>query len=169
MIMKHPRNEHGRISKLFDNVLTGTAYLSGFIIVMMMLSISYEVVMRYFFNAPTSWVIDFSGYMQQILVLLGGAWVLKVGGHTKIDLFSERLQGRKRSVHNLLSSSIGFLACAIFFWKGLEATLGAYQRGEFLYRDVEIPSALLLMFFPIGLFLLCIQFGREIYNHLRSF
>jgi len=158
----------GTLSKIFDNVLTVTAYLSGFIIVLMMLSISYEVVMRYFFTAPTIWVIDFSGYMQHALVLLGAAWVLKNGGHAKIDIVLNRFKGKQRTILYIVISFIGLVACAIFFWKGLEATWAAHQRGDFLYRDVEIPKALLLAFFPLGLFLLCIQFAREIYNHWRA-
>ena len=158
----------GMLSKMFDNVLTVTAYLSGFIIVLMMLSISYEVVMRYFFTAPTIWVIDFSGYMQHALVLLGAAWVLKNKGHAKIDVLLNRFTGKKRTILSIVISCIGLVACAIFFWKGLEATLAAHQRGDFLYREVEVPSALLLAFFPLGLFLLCIQWAREIYNHWRA-
>ena len=163
-----PEKGPGKLSKIFDNVLTMTAYLSGFIIVFMMLSISYEVVMRYFFTAPTIWVIDFSGYMQLALVLLGAAWVLKNGRHAKIDMVLNRFTGKKRTILSIVISSIGLVACAIFFWKGLEATLAAHQRGDFLYREVEVPSALLLAFFPIGLFLLCIQWAREIYNHWRA-
>lgn len=144
------------------------AYVSGFIIVLMMLSISYEVVMRYFFDAPTSWAIDFSGYMQHALVLLGAAWVLKIGAHTKIDLFLYSLQGRKRKIINVATSFLGLVACCLFFWKGLEATWGAYQRGDFLYRDVEVPKALLLGFFPLGFILLCIQYAREVYKQWRA-
>jgi C4-dicarboxylate transporter DctQ subunit len=158
----------GKLSKIFDTILTVTAYLSGSLIVIMMLSISYEVVMRYFFNSPTIWVIDFSGYMQYAVVLLGAAWVLKNDGHSKIDVISNRFQGKKRLILSLLTCSIGLIACGLFFWKGLEATWGAYQRSEFLYRDVEVPTALLLVFFPLGFSMLFIQFAREIYNNLRA-
>lgn len=165
---ERPGKGPGKLSRIFDNVLTVTAYLSGFIIVLMMLSISYEVVMRYFFTAPTTWAIDFSGYMQYALILLGAAWVLKNNGHTKIDIVLERFQGKKRLILNLITSSICFVACALFFWKGLEATWGAYLRGDFLYRDVEIPRAPLLAFIPLSFLMLCIQFAREIYKQFRA-
>ncbi len=165
---ERPSKGPGKLSRIFDNVLTVAAYASGFIIIIMMLSISYEVVMRYFFTAPTTWAIDFSGYMQYALILLGAAWVLKKNGHTKIDIILERFQGKKRSILNLFTSAISFVACALFFWKGLEATWGAYLRGDFLYREVEIPSAPLLAFFPLGFLMLCIQFAREIYKQFRA-
>jgi len=162
------RNFMGRLTKIFDYVLNVTAYFSGSLIIILMLSIVYEVVMRYFFNNPTSWVIDFSGYMQYALVMLGAAWVLKRNGHTKIDLLSAQLGGKKQTILNAITSTIGLLTCSVFFWEGLKATWEAYQRHEFLYREVEVPVAPLFVIFPISFFLLCIQFAREIYNHLRA-
>ena len=161
-------NSIGKLSRIFDYVLKATGYFSGGLIIIMMLSISYEVVMRYFFTNPTSWVIDFSGYMQYAIVLLGAGWVLKRNGHTKIDLFSIQLRGKKETILNTITSSIGLLTCAIFCWVGLDATWTAYKAGEFLYREVEVPVAPLFLVFPISFFLLCIQFAREIYNHLRA-
>ncbi len=158
----------GEVSKIFDKVVTGAAYLSGWIIIFMMLAISYEVVMRYFFKAPTAWVVDFSGYMQYATVLLGAAWVLKIGSHTRIDILLNKLPPRVQTILNIVTSSIAMVACAIFGWKGLQATWGAYQRGDFLYREVEVPLALLFAFIPASFLLLCIQFVREIGNHWRA-
>jgi TRAP-type mannitol/chloroaromatic compound transport system permease small subunit len=76
--MRKAGNTSGGLSKIFDRIITWVAYVSGWIIIIMMLSISYEVVMRYFFRAPTAWVVDFSGYMQYVLVGL-------------CDIFLERL------------------------------------------------------------------------------
>ncbi len=156
------------LSKIFDNFLIALAYLSGILMVLMMLSVSYEVVMRYFFNSPTRWAMDFSGYMQHALVLLGAAWVLKTGAHTRIDFLVDRLSTRAQAIINIFTSIIALVACAIFFWKGFEATWGAYQRGDFLYREVEIPSAPLLGIIPFAFLLLCIQFARSIYKHKQD-
>jgi C4-dicarboxylate transporter DctQ subunit len=166
--MRKAGNTSGGLSKIFDRIITWVAYVSGWIIIIMMLSISYEVVMRYFFRAPTAWVVDFSGYMQYVLVLLGTPWVLKIGSHTRLDILLNKFSGRIQTILNIITSSIALLACAIFFWKGFEATWGAYQRGDFLYREVEVPLALLFVFIPVAFLLLCIQFGREVYKHWRG-
>lgn len=55
-----------------------------------------EVILRYFFNAPTVWV---HGYSQRIFgsyFILIGAFTLLRGGHVRIDLFYNRfsLKGR---------------------------------------------------------------------------
>ena len=157
-----------RLSAGFGGLLVVTAYCSGGIIVLLMLVVSYEVVMRYFFNAPTTWAIDFSRYMQYALVLLGATWVLKMGAHTKIDMLVIRRSPRTQAIIKIVTSSLALVACAIFFWKGLEATWGAYLRGDFLYHEVEVPLAPLYAFIPFTFLLLCIQFGHEVYDHWRS-
>jgi TRAP-type C4-dicarboxylate transport system permease small subunit len=158
----------GRASKIFDNVITRAAYLSGYIIIFMMFSISYEVTMRYFFIKPTGWVMDFSGYMQYVCVLLGSAWVLKIGSHTRMDILLNRFRPWVQTLLNLITSSIALVACAIFGWKGFEATWDAYQSGEFLYREVEVPLSILFAFIPFTFLLLCIQFGRQIYKQWQT-
>ena len=157
-----------RLSKAFDNILIGTAYVSGSLIVLIMLSVSYEVVMRYFFNSPTRWAMDFSGYMQYILVSIGAAWLLMVDGHARIDTFLSRFPPRLQKIINFFTSSMALVACALFFWKGIEATWIAYRNGDILFREVQIPSAPLLAFIPFGFLLLCVQFARRIYPYLRS-
>jgi C4-dicarboxylate transporter DctQ subunit len=155
----------GLLSKVFDKVLIGTAYISAVLIVVMMLFISYDVVLRYFFKSPTNWVGDFSGYMQYAAVLLGAAWVLKIRGHTKIDILVQHLRSRTQQILHFITTLIALIACALFLWMGITATLDAIQSGEFLYRGVEVPIAPLYAFIPFSFLLLCIQFGRDLYNN----
>ena len=157
-----------RLSKAFDSILRATAYTSGVIIVLLMLSMCYEIVMRYFFNAPTKWAADFSGYMQYVLVLLGAAWVLNIDGHTKIDTLVLFFSSRTRTIIDIVTSSIALVACALFFWKGVEAAWNAYQRGYFLYREVELPIAPLYAVIPFAFLLVCIEFGRKVYGYWHS-
>jgi TRAP-type C4-dicarboxylate transport system permease small subunit len=157
-----------KLSRFFDWVLTGAAYLSGLIVVFLMLSISYEVLMRYCFARPTTWVIDFSGYAQYVSVLLGMAWVLKIDSHTRMDIVLNKLSPKTQNILNVITSLVSLATCAIFFWKGLSATWGAYQRGDFLYHEVEVPLAPLLVFIPLCFLLLSIQCGRDINKHLQA-
>jgi TRAP-type C4-dicarboxylate transport system permease small subunit len=156
------------LCKGFDRTLKATAYMSGIIIVLLMLSMCYEIVMRYFFNAPTKWAADFSGYMQYVLVLLGAAWVLQINGHTKIDTLVLFFSPRTRTIIDIVTSSIALAACALFLWKGVEATWDAYQRGDFLYREVELPLAPLYGVIPLAFLLVCIEFVRKVYGYWHS-
>jgi TRAP-type C4-dicarboxylate transport system permease small subunit len=151
-----------RLSRLFDKILLGTCYAAGAIMLVLMLSITYEVVMRYFFNSPTKWALDFGGYMQYAITLLGAAWVLKIEGHPRIDMLVVRASLKKQAVTKIITSTIGLLACLLFSWEGLRATLTAYEKGDFLFRQVEVPLAPLYALIPFSFILVTIEFGRKI-------
>jgi C4-dicarboxylate transporter DctQ subunit len=156
-----------RLSKIFDGILTGTAYVGGVLIILMMLSMSDHIVMRYFFRQPTGWASDFTGYMQYAIVLIGAAWLLKIDGHTKIDTLLLRFSPKIRAIIGIITSSIALVVCSIFLWKGVEATWDAYVRGDLLYRTVELPLAPLYAVIPFGFLLVCIELGRKVYNQWR--
>jgi TRAP-type mannitol/chloroaromatic compound transport system permease small subunit len=162
--MEQSQTTGARLSRLFDRILLATAYISGAIIVIMMLSMSFDVAMRYFFDMPTRWAGDFSGYMQYFLVLLGAAWVLSIRGHTRIDILVTRFSKRTQQYFALVTSCIGLIACALFVYVGTTATLTAITDNEFLYRDIELPLWPFYAFIPLCFTLLCIQFGRMIYR-----
>jgi C4-dicarboxylate transporter, DctQ subunit len=162
--MEQSQTTGARWSRVFDRILVATGYASGAIIVLMMVSMSFDVVMRYFFNMPTRWAGDFSGYMQYVLVLLGAAWVLSVRGHTRIDILVTRFSARIQKALGIATSCVGLVGCALFVYVGVRATVIAITGNEFLYRDIEVPLWPFYSVIPFGFTLLCIQFGRMIYR-----
>ena len=135
----------------------------------MMLSLSYHVLMRYFFKAPTNWAPDFSGYMQFALVLIGTTWVLKIDSHTKIDTLLIRLPHKIKAIVSSLTSFIALVACALFVWQGVDAAWTAYVRHDFLYHEIELPVAPFYALMAFAFTLLFIQFSRRFFNNCRSF
>jgi TRAP-type C4-dicarboxylate transport system permease small subunit len=167
--MKRAASIGGALSRGFDKFLKITAYISGSIILFMMLALSYHVLMRYFFKAPTNWAPDASGYMQFALVLIGTAWVLKIDSHTKIDTLLIRLPHKVKTIVSCITSLLALVACALFVWKGVEAAWMAYVRSDFLYREVELPVAPFYALIAFSFTLLFIQFCRRFFNYIRSF
>jgi len=60
-------------------------------------AVMYEVIMRYFFNAPTLWAFDFTIQMYGALIMMGGASAISTKSHVRADMYynklSERAQG----------------------------------------------------------------------------
>ena len=55
----------------------------AWLIVLMTFGMSYEVLVRYAFNAPTPWALDVSFIMYGTLFMMGGAYTLSRGGHVR--------------------------------------------------------------------------------------
>jgi C4-dicarboxylate transporter, DctQ subunit len=86
----------------------GTFACSLFLIVVAM--IGYEVVSRYFFNAPTIWSHELSVTLCAMAFLLGGPYVHQHRSHIVISVAAERFSSRWRNRANVLVSplTLGF-------------------------------------------------------------
>lgn len=159
-----PPRGGGRLAALgrgFDGLLTALGYLAGGILLFMGASVLYEVFMRYLFNAPTRWVIEFSEYMLLYMALLAGAWVLRDEGHVKVEMLVDALPRKTRTILHAVTSWVGASVCALFFWYSAFLVWENLQTGEVLFRAVHVPKWAILISLPIGLLLLTLQFVRR--------
>jgi TRAP-type mannitol/chloroaromatic compound transport system permease small subunit len=144
--------------------------------VFLMVTITYEVIVRYFFNAPTVWVFESSSMANGASFMLACGYALYKGAHVRTDIFWEQFSQRKRGIIDLVSYLVLFFPIMIFFmWVGLEGTLHSFNTGERSQESVwraimwpfraSIPlAAFLFMVQGISESLKCcfqIRFGRE--------
>ena len=79
----------------FINHWVGT--VTAFLLPLIILIVSYEVVMRYFFNSPTLWAWDVNIQLFAIMVFLGGGYALMQNGHVRVDLWYGKLSTRGKA------------------------------------------------------------------------
>ncbi len=87
-------------------------------IMIMILGVSYEVMVRYVFNAPTSWAVDVTFIMYGALFMMGGAYTLSRDGHVRADFIYRLWWPRTQAAVEL---ALYFL----FFFPGLLALIFA--------------------------------------------
>ena len=152
--------------RALDALIMLCAYLAVAIMIALVGSVCYEVVMRYFFNAPTRWVVEFSEYALLQLAFLGAAWVLREEAHVSVEMVTELLPRRGREIMFLITSIIGALTCALFFWVSLNYLIGIYDSGETLFKSMEVKKWAVMAVMAPGLLLLTLQFVRRAWNGL---
>jgi len=146
------------LERLFERVLRALACAAAGIVVYTVLTVDYEVVMRYFFQRPTTWVIDFTEYALLYVVFLASAWVLREEGHVNINILLVLLSPRVRRLLNAVTSVIASAACCLLFWFSLWVTWDAFVRGEVLWKSTIVPKWPVYVIMPIGSLLLTVQF-----------
>ena len=62
----------------------------------------YEVIMRYFFNAPTLWAFDFTIQMYGAVFLMGGASAMSTKTHVKADMYYNKLSEKGQAILDLV-------------------------------------------------------------------
>ena len=127
---------------------------------LLVLSISYDVVMRYFFVRPTGWANDLSGYLVYAITFLGAACVQRERSHISIDILIGRFDVKTRMIVNCVTSILSAIFCGIYAWKGFEATWVSYTHRYPLVGGIKIPEFTILWLVPFGMFLLFIELIR---------
>ena len=65
-------------------------------------AVMYEVIMRYFFNAPTLWAFDFTIQMYGAVFMMGGASAMSTKTHVKADMYYNRLSEKRQAILDLI-------------------------------------------------------------------
>ena len=153
-----------RAGAILDRINNLLAMISGILVLYMMLSVTYEVVMRYLFNRPTSWVVDIASLIVLYFTFASAAWLLREDGHVYMDMFLMMLKPKARSFLNIINSLLGAFVCIVLCGYGAKVTFEHLQDGVYTWGALSLPSALSLFLIPIGFFLLFLQFLIRAYK-----
>lgn len=102
----------------------------------------YEVVMRYFFNAPTIWVNETVQILFGFYFLLGGAYTLLHGGHVRVDLVVHMLSPRAVRRVNVFGLIVSiFYLLALLWFSGLQAvdSIAYLEKAESAWAPYIYP------------------------------
>jgi TRAP-type mannitol/chloroaromatic compound transport system permease small subunit len=108
----------------------------AWVILVMTFAICYEVFVRYFLRAPTTWAFDDSYMMYGTLFMLGGAYTLSRDGHVRGDFIYRLWQPRTQA-------KIELVLYFLFFFPGILALIFAgwtYAARSWGYGEVSVFS-----------------------------
>jgi TRAP-type mannitol/chloroaromatic compound transport system permease small subunit len=99
--------------------------------IFLVVSITYEVVARHFFHAPSVWVFESSAMANGASFMLACGYALYKGAHVRTDIFWDRFSERKRGIIDLASYLVLFFPAMIFLMAvGIDGALYSYTMGE---------------------------------------
>jgi len=148
---------------------TGRAF--GWCILILTLSVSYEVFVRYVLNAPTVWAFDMMIQMYGALFLMCGAYALAQDTHVRADVIYRLLPIKAQA-------ALDFLLYFLFFFPGVLALVWfGYEIAGDSWRWKEVsfnsPAAIQVYFFksliPLAGALLLVQGIAELVRCIKAF
>jgi TRAP-type mannitol/chloroaromatic compound transport system permease small subunit len=154
--------------KIVDGISWVASRLADLSVVLLIVAMVYEVVARYFFNAPTVWAFDIAYMCSGGLFLLGVSWALKEDAHIRIDILRNRMSPRwAGAVEGVTYLLILCPFFAILAWIAIKHTHKAWLTNEV---EMVSPWAPLMwpfyLMFAVGLSALALQLAVE---GLRAF
>lgn len=166
----NPQSTLLRIAHALDPIAIRSGRISAWLIIPMVLSLSYEVVARYLFNAPTLWAYDMTFMLYGSFFMLGAAFTLQRKGHIRTDSLYADWSPRRQAWVDIVCYAVMFMPfVAIFLWAGWGYFWKAFTTGE---RFVSSPWQPITwpfkMVMPLTGLLLAIQGVSELCKSLDA-
>jgi TRAP-type mannitol/chloroaromatic compound transport system permease small subunit len=126
-----------RLVHIIDKAALWSGWLVSWLIIPMVLALVYEVIARYFFNAPTIWAYDVTFITYGTFFMLGSAYTLQRSGHIRTDSYygqwSPKTQGMSDTICYVL---FFFPPLLIFLYVTWDYFWVSFMRDE---RSVTSP------------------------------
>jgi len=118
----------------------------------------YDVIMRYFFNAPTFWAYEVSWMLYSAHFLLGLAYALREDSHVKVDVVLNMFPDRiKAGVDAFFLLTTLLVLCAAVVGYGIDFAAESWKLREGSMLTMWAPpvyyvkTLIVIAFFALGL------------------
>ena len=147
-----------------DSLSTWVGKSFAWLILVLSLSVTYEVFVRYALNAPTTWAFDFSYITYGALFLMAGAYALARNNHVRGDFIYRKWPPRRQATVDLILFILFFLpgVCALIYSGWNYAAMSVRFKEVSIFSPAGIPVFPLKALIPIAGTLLMIQGIAEI-------
>jgi len=134
--MRAPRS---LLDRIFDLVPLALGSVGGLGIFAILALMSYEIVARYLFNAPTNWSVEVSTYILVGSAYAGAGYAHQAGANIRVELLLAWLQPPLRRALEEISAWCGLAFVLIAAWQVALFTLSNYVNGTSSYI-LQLPQ-----------------------------
>jgi len=144
----------------------GLRFSGQLALISMVVTICYDVVMRYAFAKPTMWCLEVNTFLIVFLAVFPAADVLKSDSHLKISFIPDKMTPAMRKIQAIVNSLLGIFLSSVMTYQGLKMAWLAFEYNERMSTPLGTPIFIPYLFIPIGFGALALQFAAEIFKVL---
>ncbi len=127
------------LTRFLDRLNQVLGLVCCFPILAMVFMISFEVVSRYVFNSPTSWVTEYSLYIFVGTSFLAAAYAQSRDSHIRVEIVLNNLQRRPRHRLLQLAAWLGFCFTLLATWQMILFVISEYRGGAKAWGMLVTP------------------------------
>lgn len=138
---------------MIGRVARSASTLAGLAVLVIVALITYDVLMRYFFDQPQLFVDEVASFLQVLVIFGGLAYTFRTGGHVRVDLLTTHLRRRTRARLRAVGLTLSLIFLVIVMWTTTQSALTAYRYGR-VSTVMLYPLWLPMLIIPLGVALL---------------
>lgn len=158
------------LTRLIDRIVDKQAEFFSLAMVVLVLLMCYEVVRRYFFNAPTIWGLELTTFIFGVHFVMGFSYTELYDGHVRVDIFSSKLPPKAQQlIHIVLTLCITLPLVAllgVWAWDNAATSTRLAEKLSSAWAPPIWPVKLLM---ALGFTLLFLQVLSNLIKRILTF
>ncbi len=137
------------------------------LVFIMVAAISYEVVARYFFDAPTVWALELSTLLLGPYFLLAGPYFLHTAGHVNVDILYSKLSPRIAAIADTGIYAVIVIISCILIYQSIPIAENSIDSGETSFSSWNPVIWPVKSLIPLAFSLLLLQSVAELLTAIQ--
>ena len=125
--------------------------LAGLFTAAILAVITYDLVARNVFDAPTLWALDVSRFLLVFAVFFAMAPTLEAGAHVAVDLVEQALPSGAQHVTRIIAMLLVIIFAGFLLWHMTRATIEAFQDDSLFPTVIPVKLKWIYWVGPLGM------------------
>ena len=156
-----------RYDRALGRVSRAAAVLAGLCVLATAFIVTYEILMRGLFGAPTEWVLEISTYLIIAAGFLGMGITLRRRAHVAVDFLTSRFSAPVRCGLEAVTTLLSILLFYVFMTESADFVLMSLAMGKLSPSILRFPLWIPQSALVIGSALLELELVRQFLSDLR--
>ena len=157
-----------KIVRTIDTLNQKQGEISSLLALPLLVVVVYEVIMRYVFNAPTSWGFELTTFLYGVHYMMGLAYCDVQGGHVRVDIFTARMPQHGQAIMGIITTLVFFMPVMICLtvaaWKYALTSIAGREVNPTSWAPPVYPIKTLM---ALALTLLLLQGVANLLHNIR--
>jgi len=152
-----------------EKAIKYSGYTAAGLYVLIGFIVSFEVISRYIFNAPTIWVNEISRLLQIWATYLALTYTFHNKEFIRITVFYDKANDKTKKVLDFISFIFIIYFSSFVTYYGWLIAYDSFQVGRTSSTILDLPAVITEIAIPISFALLLIRVFLEILRYIRDF
>lgn len=149
--------EKNKPSNLIGRITETIGKPASFLVFIMMLITSTEVIGRYVFNHPTTWAWPLNRQIFGVFILVAGAYAMSKREHIRIEILYDHFPPMLKRIARAIALASFVIFMGVLVWQSGWMGWNSLMNNEKLAGAFRMPLYPFKILIPIGAFLFLLQ------------
>ena len=156
--------------KIIDNITKYIAYITAFILALLVILVVYDATSRYLFSEGSTALQELEWHFFDVVILLSIAYTLRNNAHVRVDIFCEKFSPKIKALINIVSFVFFVLPLSFLI---IYIGIGFVEMSYLQHEASSDPGGLkyrwiVKSLMPLSFILLALQAFKELVSDIQK-